>query len=247
MFKRWFLVMTFISLLLSGACAASSSQIATATPESTHEISPQPRTTRQFKRTKRPTPNWTETEVAKATLDAEYAQASLFNYRVVYLVDAKAVQDSPILNVENIQNLLGALPAGSWDELLELNHEKPIDALFIHSSALDWVDVAWTSQAYNEGVIFLFTDLQYGRAATILGIEDKLGPADDVPISDQEVLFQYWYECGLETSGYFAGISLDPNYVAEGPIPYPLEYNYFAETLKGSIFGSRNNRQRCEE
>lgn len=98
-------------------------------------------------------------------LQADYNAAlndSVSNYRVAYIaqentvtVDSLAVGDAQI--------------ASTWDEVIAFDAAAPLQAIVIHSSAIESVDSEWVHAAYRRGVIVAGVNLFLPELSALTG------------------------------------------------------------------------------
>lgn len=75
------------------------------------------------------------------------------NFQIVYLVVDPAVLEQSRLAPSRLREVLGAHLATSWEEVIILNRERPVEALIIHKSAVPLLDSDWLAEAYRKGVV----------------------------------------------------------------------------------------------
>lgn len=72
---------------------------------------------------------------------------------IVYFVTEDSGQISDLVMPQKLAATLGSQTAHSWEEVLNQNAARAIDALIIHNSKLDEVDRSWASSAYRNGTV----------------------------------------------------------------------------------------------
>lgn len=109
-----------------------------------------------------------EAYVERATLEA---QAELSNYRIVYLVEADALNSEDVAHPSRFNDNFGATIAHNWQELQDLNDEAPIDAIILHETALNKIDNAQLSEYYKNGVVIVLINIYHPQVAELLGLQ----------------------------------------------------------------------------
>jgi hypothetical protein len=94
---------------------------------------------------------------------------SKLDHRVVYFVgeDDRDIED--LVAPAKLAQSLGTITATSWEQVIELNEQEPIQGLIIHSSALADVDYEWVSQAYWRGVVIVGINMIGSEMAELVG------------------------------------------------------------------------------
>ncbi len=84
-------------------------------------------------------------------------------YHIAYLLDRDAEFENEFVRPENLLKDLVTHQvdiAYSWQDLMQIQARKPLDALVIHASALPMVDFEWVANAYWRGMILSTLDIQ---------------------------------------------------------------------------------------
>jgi len=138
------LVSTAILLSVSAQPGSLSlnQEFATATPGSDGPPGPVPTESAEEQRAR---------EIANATLDAEFASRSIFDFHVAYLI-AEGTDAGPFVTAQSFEETLGASVFTQWDEFLAVNEAQPFQMVLFHQSSVDMIDLEWTRQAYRDGV-----------------------------------------------------------------------------------------------
>ncbi|MDX2140836.1 MAG: hypothetical protein SF123_22320 [Chloroflexota bacterium] len=90
------------------------------------------------------------------------AQPPLPAARIVYLADAVAIPATSFRQPEVIVRATGAHIVSTWDEVLGLHKQAPLQALIIDRSAIWRADWAWVRAAYRSSVVIVMFNL-YSR------------------------------------------------------------------------------------
>lgn len=101
----------------------------------------------------------------------EMLERTVFHIRVAYLYGDGAIADDDLLAPHTFQALTGAILITSQDQLLAEWEKEPFDGIFVHASALVWLDTAWTQAAYRDEVITFGFNLQHSQMLDITGDE----------------------------------------------------------------------------
>jgi hypothetical protein len=88
--------------------------------------------------------------------------------RVVYLGADGATSADGLVSAEQLASTFGAVVVSTWEQLVVLNDEEPIDALIIHRSALEQVDNEWVAHHYRQGVTMVGIDIDGAEMAVLL-------------------------------------------------------------------------------
>jgi hypothetical protein len=100
-----------------------------------------------------------------------YVEFNYSDWRIAFLVTEGELPDDYVVTPQRIADSLGdglVAEVNDWDTFLELEAEKPFDALIIHESALPFVDNAWTQDAYRRGVVMVVINIYYPELADLL-------------------------------------------------------------------------------
>ncbi len=101
---------------------------------------------------------------------AALSQINVFDYHTIYLIAPDTVPTESVASVERLESTLGVVPAYSWDDLLALDAQRPINALIVHESAFAMVNITWTQNAYrNRALPIVGINLYFDSMATLTG------------------------------------------------------------------------------
>ncbi len=97
------------------------------------------------------------------------ASQDISTYNIMYLISENAASN-PLIAEDQLIDSLGVKIVRSWDEFLSLNAEQPAAGVIIHASAIDWVDPAWTRDAYrNRRIPIVGINLYFDEMAALTG------------------------------------------------------------------------------
>ena len=114
------------------------------------------------------------------------------HYQIVYLVHETIPADSPLAAGNQLTQLTGAIPATSWQRVLEIASQRSIDALIIHQSAYELIDFSWTAAASRRGVVIAVINMHLPEIAEIVD-SDCLRQASTQHINPFAELEAYYY------------------------------------------------------
>jgi len=115
-------------------------------------------------------------------------------YRIVYFIAPGTISDESLISPNN---LLGEmLPSGiayTWDDVVRIDRETPIDAIIIHRSAYDLVDRTWAAQALRRGVVFSVINMYYAELAQMQNDQCGMREAANYPDPFAGQGYDYFY------------------------------------------------------
>jgi len=90
------------------------------------------------------------------------------NYRIVYFIAPDRVADSSFISSANLfVERSHALVASSWEEVIQLDGEAPIEVFVVHQSAYDLLDFEWTAAAARRGVVLAVVNLYFAEMVNL--------------------------------------------------------------------------------
>lgn len=120
--------------------------------------------------------------------EERFAQLSLSDVNVVYLVDSAALGEASTAAPEVFAEHLYAEIVDSWDGVESIIEQEPIDVLIIHESALGLADSEWVSAAYRNGTMIVGISVAF---------EDLIAVAGDACVKNESPTisryFTEWY------------------------------------------------------
>lgn len=91
------------------------------------------------------------------------------DYRIVYLFAPGTVAPDSLYAPESLAAYMPLEVVTTWEEVLALDVEQPIDTLIVHGSAKDMVDVEWMRDAPFRGLMLATINLDFVEIAELLG------------------------------------------------------------------------------
>ncbi|MBK8138678.1 MAG: hypothetical protein IPK52_23180 [Chloroflexi bacterium] len=101
--------------------------------------------------------------------EARFAQLSLSDVNVIYLVNSSALSEASTATAEVFAEHLYAEIVDSWDDVESIIAQEPIDILIIHESALGMADSEWVSAAYRNGTMIVGISVAFEDLTAIAG------------------------------------------------------------------------------
>jgi hypothetical protein len=116
-----------------------------------------------------------EVELCRATYDQQYQTASierrddkLSDFVVVYLVSESDPTDE--LSAQSVRESQPDVHVvTNWEDFLVIDEVTPVQAVFIHRSALPMADKEWFHDAYRRGVAMITIDMTFGEYSALVG------------------------------------------------------------------------------
>lgn len=112
------------------------------------------------------TPEFTplEGDMADYLIESDFVDKSLSDYQIVYL------SNEPTDFSSKLSGYIPFVAVSSWEQFLELNESQSVDALIIHTSALEVVDQSWVAQAFRRGVTIVTINIERGNLRELLAL-----------------------------------------------------------------------------
>jgi hypothetical protein len=114
-----------------------------------------------------------------------YVENNYTDWRIAFIVAEGELADDYVVTPQKIAEYLGdevVTEINDWDTFLELDAEKPFDALIIHKLALSFLDNEWTQDAYRRGIVMAVINIYYPELADLIfpcKSKDELPDPDD--------------------------------------------------------------------
>lgn len=113
-----------------------------------------------------------------------YIEDNYSDWHIAFIVAEDELADDYVVTPQKIAESLGddiVAEINDWETFLELDAEKPFDALIIHESALSFVDNQWTQDAYRRGIVMVVINVYYPELADLIfPCKSKDEPSDPV-------------------------------------------------------------------
>ncbi len=138
-------------------------------------------------------PDWAQARIAEQrAYYAPFMTKTLREFRVVYISAEGSIADSSLLSPQRFSNQSGIAIAHTWDDVLRLDEQEPLQALLIHESARPFIDTTWVQAAYRRGVVIGGINLFFRDMSGIVGNYCVHANAES-PYRDRDFFVLYYY------------------------------------------------------
>lgn len=133
-----------------------------------------------------------------ATVNADLATRSIYNYRISYLIAKNTVISNSLIKPESLNQSNGAIAFDNWDDFIADDATQPFQVVIIHESAADLVDRVWLNEAYSRGVIIAGINLTKEQMQLFTG-DYCIGKGAASPSGERWAIYYYSVVLTTET------------------------------------------------